>query len=260
MALVQVVLVCSLCGQMSDRNASLARLQARAEGTRITCGDKDSAADEAQAARLVTKPIFRYSDELREIDDAGIWLWTLGHRPVAALKVESYKTGRFPIPWLYCFASLAPERVRAEWDAAPAFVSRGPGLKWQTLGDQPLDTRAARLLQMREIARRFSAETVKDAEGKQRSQMRMLPQPLFRYEEGGKALDGALFGFTGTGTNPDLLLILDLPIKENWRFGIAGMTAEGLRMRLKDAVVFESPFTVDQGNVFDTWCNFHPTK
>jgi hypothetical protein len=35
-------------------------------------------------------------------------------------------------------------------------------------------------------------------------------------------MDVAVFEFTGTGTNPDLLLILDLPPKAAWQFGTAG--------------------------------------
>ena len=40
----------------------------------------------------------------------------------------------------------------------------------------------------------------------------------------------------------------------------AGMTADGACLKLKDAVVYEVPNTVGKGNVFDTWCYFHPAK
>jgi hypothetical protein len=38
------------------------------------------------------------------------------------------------------------------------------------------------------------------------------------------------------------------------------MTAEGIRLRLKDAVVYEAPHTDGKGTVFDTWCFFRPGK
>lgn len=235
--------------------ASLKVLQQRVEMTQVTLSK-----EAGRKARLVEKPVFRYSDELRQIEDAGVWLWTDRGRPVAAMKVERYQTGRFPIPWLYCFASLSSELVDAKWTDAKPFQARQPGVKWQAISDDPATTRPARLVQMREIARRFSAELLRDRSGADRTQMRLLSRPLFRCDETPDVLDGAVFGFTGTGTNPDVLLLLDLPPKEGWRFGIAGMTAEGVGVKLKETVVADFPHTAGQGNVFDNWCNFHPNK
>jgi hypothetical protein len=233
-------------------------MQKRVDATHVLLITRKRVADLENV--LVAKRIFRYSDELREIEDAGIWLWTCDQRPVAALKVERYKAGRFTTPWLYCFASLSSELVRAEWADARPFKARKPGIDWQELDEEPAHTRAARLQQMRRLARRFSAEIVHDDDGMKKSQMRMLTQPLYRSDESDAVLDGAVFGFTGTGTNPDALLLLELPADSRWRFAIAGMTAEGLRLQLDDKLVHESPFTAGKGNTFDTWCNFHPDK
>lgn len=235
--------------------ASLIVLQQRVETTQVALSK-----EAGRKAKLVEKPVFRYSDELRQIEDAGVWLWTDRGRPVAAMKVERYQTGRFPIPWLYCFSSLSSELINAEWADAKPFQAKQPGVKWQTLSDDPAMTRPARLVQMREIARRFSVELLRDADGADRTQMRLLSRPLFRCDETSDVLDGAVFGFTGTGTNPDVLLLLDLPPKGGWRFGFAGMTAEGVRAKLKEKVVAEIPHTAGRGNVFDNWCNFHPTR
>ncbi len=235
--------------------ASLKVLQQRVETTTVTVSK-----EAGRTATLVAKPVFRYSDQLRQIDDAGVWLWTDRGRPVAAMKVERYQTGRFPIPWLYCFTSLSSELVDAKWTAAKPFHAKQPGVTWQALPDDPAMTRSARLIQMREIARRFSVELLQDPAGKGRTQMRLLSRPLFRCDETPEVLDGAVFGFTGTGTNPDVLLLLDLPPKGGWRFGIAGMTADGVSAKLADKVVADIPHTAGRGNVFDNWCNFHPNK
>ena len=259
MSVLPVILSLALLGQPADKKESLELLQKRAEGTSILLFQGRPAGDKGEPAQLVENPIFRYSDELRDIEDAGIWLWTDHNRPVAALKVERYKPRRFRVPWLYCFTSLSSDLLRADWPDAVAFAAKKPGITWQPLDDKPAPSRAARLLQMRELARRFSAEMFKDKEN-DRTQMRMLTQPLYRCEESAEVLDGAIFGFTGTGTNPDLLLLLDLPPKAPWRFAAAGMTAEGVRIKLKEKLVFESPHTAGKGNVFDTWTNFHPEK
>ena len=40
----------------------------------------------------------------------------------------------------------------------------------------------------------------------------------------------------------------------------AGMTAEGVSVKLKERVIAEILHSAGQGNVCDTWCNFHPTR
>ncbi len=239
---------------------SLAAMRQRVEPTRITLLGMDGEKSAGKEARLVEAPIFRYSDELREIEDAGMWLWTDRGRPVAVMKVERYKTSRFPTQWLYCFVSLSPELVRAEWADASPFQAKQPGVKWQELADKPASTRAARLVQLREMARRFSGEILVDKQGRNRLQMRLLSRPLYRLDETRDVLDGAVFGFTGAGTNPDALLLFDLAPAGGWRFSVAGITADGLRVKLDGRVIQEQPNLAGEQRVFDTWCYFRPTK
>ena len=249
------MLITMLClGQTPADVVSLKAMQQRVRNSRVSL-----AKDAKIPVPLVVAPVFRNSDELRRIEDGGLWIWTQSGRPVAAMKVEHYQPGVHPRPWLYCFTSLSSELVTAEWDGDPTFKASKPGVTWKPLDDAPAKTRAARLAQMREIARRFSAE-ISDFEGTVR-QMRLLPRPLYRDDDGlADVEDGALFGFTGTGTNPDLLLMLDLPKEGHWRFGFAGMTAEGLTVRLKDNVVWQIPHKAGKGQVFDNWTYFAPNK
>lgn len=242
------------------REASLVAMRQRVEPTRITLLGTDGVKSAGADVRLVEAPIFRYSDELREIEDAGMWLWTDHGRPVAVMKAERYKTSRFPTQWLYCFVSLSPELVRAEWADSRPFQAKRPGVKWQDLNDKPASTRAARLAQLREMARRFSGEIVVDKQEKNRLQMRLLSRPLYRFDESRDVLDGAVFGFTGAGTNPDVLLLFDLAPNGGWQFSVAGITADGLRVKLDDRVIHEHPNVAGQQHVFDTWCYFKPSK
>ena len=210
--------------------------------------------------QLVPDPVFRYSDQLRRIKDAGIWIWTQHGRPSAAMKVENYEPGVHTRPWLYCFSSLSSGIVEAEWPNDLTFRATKPGIKWQSLSDKPAATRPARLVQMREIARRFSGEILRVAATKDRHQMRLLTRPLYRYQEDAQVVDGALFGFTGTGTNPDLLLLIELTKESGWQYGLAGMTAEGLTVKLDEKIVWELPHSAGKDHVFDTWVYFIPTK
>ena len=76
----------------------------------------------------------------------------------------------------------------------------------------------------------------------------------------GETEDGALFGFTGTGTNPDLFLLVDLSKDDGWRIGFAGMTADGLTARLADKAIWSVPHAGGKGFVFDNWTYFLPAK
>lgn len=231
--------------------ASLKALQQRVENTHVQLTKHADL-----KLQVVATPVFRYSDELRHIEDAGLWLWTDRGRPAVAMKVERYKLGVHPRPWIYCFTSLSPELISAEWPNERTYQARKPGVEWKLLDDPPAKTRPARLVQMRDIARRFSAEVV-DFKDNPR-QMRLLSRPLHRQDEGSNG-DGALFGFTGTGTNPDLLLLLETQAG-GWQYGLATMTAEGLRVRLGDKLVWEVPHTGGKGTEFDNWMYFSPQK
>jgi hypothetical protein len=72
----------------------------------------------------------------------------------------------------------------------------------------PAKTRAARLTQMRRLARRFSATSGGTGRDEELA-LRLLPQPVYRYDQESDAVfDGALFTFV-TGTDPELLLMIE---------------------------------------------------
>jgi hypothetical protein len=247
------LLLAIACLHQSDgADASLTALRERADTLRLS-----TLVPQPLPAEMVSTPIFRYSDELRKIEDAGIWIWTRGGRPEGVMKVERYPVGLHPSPWLFCFSSVSTNLVVAQWEDERTFKATKPGVQWKTLADKPLGNRTARLIQMRDLARRFSAELIGTPDGGNRRQMRLLSKPLFRYPEklteGG---DGAVFGFTGTGTNPDFLLLLDETPGTGWRYGLATMTAEGLVVKLNDELVWEAAHTAGRGTVFDTWTMF----
>lgn len=249
MTAISLLMTVLTIGQKDATAASLEMLQSRVAATKV------SLAATGAAPQLVASPVFRYSDQLRHITDAGLWIWIADSCPVLALKVEHYEPGVHPQPWLSCVASLSTGLPTAEWEPGRTFQAKKSAIVWQALPDPPADTRAARLIQMRDIARRFSAELVRMTSQEERSQMRLLPRPLYRYGDTA-GCDGALFGFTGTGTNPDLLLLLDLAPDNSWQFGLAGMTAEGLTVRFGEQTVWSSPHTAGKGRVFDTWAYY----
>jgi hypothetical protein len=107
-------------------------------------------------------------------------------------------------------------------------------------------TAAVRLRQMKAIAARFSSTHVGFTENQTPVELRLLPQPLYRYEpdaEDPALVDGALFAFV-QGTDPQSLLILEARrhgAKAGWQFAFARMASGAVVARYQDRDVFSVP-------------------
>jgi hypothetical protein len=71
---------------------------------------------------------------------------------------------------------------------------------------------------------------------------RLLPRPLVRYDAArAKALDGGLFAFV-LATDPELVVLVECDTaaeKPAWRFGVARMNRDAVRLKHKGKVVWE---------------------
>jgi hypothetical protein len=105
-------------------------------------------------------------------------------------------------------APIAPAALRGGSSWKPA-----KGLKLARISGapEPADSAAGRLVQMRRLARDFTAHMQADGPW----ELRLLTQPLHRYGQGerdaaAEVVDGALFAYVWTrGTDPELLLLLE---------------------------------------------------
>jgi hypothetical protein len=107
--------------------------------------------------------------------------------------------------------------------------------------EPPAESPIARLRQMRSLADRFTASAISDMA--QKSQLRLLPKPLYRYET--KNADGALFTFMAdAGTDPEVILAIEcdkVGKTGQWYFGCARYSDMKLFVKLdgNDAWAFE---------------------
>ena len=155
-------------------------------------------------------PILKYSNPVRSSDMQGeVYLWTVARRPafVAAVWTVSLPDGRTGRRLSHEWHSLTEESVTVEATATPRWESLEPGVVWHDIPDAPQPSRSAplRLVQMRQLAARFTAEIASEGE----SELRLLPQPVYRYQHDGAApTDGSLFAFC-MGTDPEALLWIE---------------------------------------------------
>jgi len=162
-------------------------------------------------AQFRSKPIYVWTNPTRSHGQHGaVFIWTHLGRPVVVASTFSHpEMGRRMVCHEFHSLSLdmlvpdhgdAPER----WDPkAPVPLYPLPG------APEPDASPARRLIQMRSLTRDFTSHSI-DYQ-KERWELRLLPQPLYRYEKPeGVVIDGALFAFvTSAGTDPEVMLVLE---------------------------------------------------
>jgi hypothetical protein len=220
-------------------------------------------------ATVHPNPLMKYTDVPRLIEMATLWVWQDEGCPVALGKVEAYRRERGP-RWLYCFTSASTGLVDAAWPDRRRFQAIKPGIEWAAIkGPVPQDTAAGRRRQMKELFRRFAA-TARDDVLKTSDELRPLARPLHEYASPGRGvLQGVLCGFAANGTNPDVVVALEAftppegkGATKSWRYGVIGMTAAGISVKIDGAEVFTRPYARRTGDQ-ETWTHFWervPTK
>jgi hypothetical protein len=113
---------------------------------------------------------------------------------------------------------------------------------------------------MKELFARFSATVLVDGNESLRQEMRRLSTPIYRYDDERAGLkDGVIFGLTTNGTNPDILIVIELRRAQSdfvWKYGIVKMTYSDVRLRLDDSEVWSSPISAPK----DTWTYFQSPR
>ena len=189
--------------------------------------------------RFAPNPILRFSDPARErlVGDGTLWRLGDSGRPSAILAVEFLaKKSLFSFE----LVSLSGDNVRVagttgwEWTPSSDFVMTkfGGAQRPDSLPEQ-------RLRQMKKLARRFRTSQKVDGST---SELRLLPQPVYRYDDLDKAvIDGAVFVFAH-GTNPEILVIIEaLNEPSKWQYGLSRLTSAELRAQLDGSVVWRRP-------------------
>ena len=192
--------------------------------------------------QLVKEPVLRWDNPARTGENGATFIWTLGGRPEMIGTIFTYQY-KDKINRKHEYHSLATEPLSAEFRGKEVWAPKVAGVKFSPLegAAAPASTTRQRLTQMKALAREFSA-SMKDAEGEP-YQLRLLTQPLYRYEpEDKRVLDGAMFSFS-LGTDPEVILLLEArPVKDahQWQYALARFHYVELKAFHKDLEVFRA--------------------
>ena len=215
--------------------ARLAVMQAAMDDLKLSSKDIDP-----ESLKFDKAPFLRYDDATRDLLDAGVWRLGKGGRPRAVVTLEIYRPSSGQAKLTYEFVSLASDKFSAVSPRGPTWEPAESELKMEDLegAPPPAETERARLVQLRQLARRFTAHEISS---NNRVECRLLPQPLDRYSDSkNKIQDGAIFVFAN-GTNPELGLLLECHDKK-WTYGAFRLSSARLYAELDGKQFYEVPW------------------
>jgi hypothetical protein len=214
---------------------------------------------ESAVLKLVPEPLMRFT--VTDTIFGSVFLWLDGNRRPAVIgTIGSIEINRkdegFCELHLLSSNKLQPFTVSGD---VPKLWNPVPMEETAPIDTAPVVAASAplRLSQMRTLARFFSVE-MNAPDGKP-AELRLLPQPLYRYENPTVDRDGAIFAFVWTaGTDPELLLRIESrlvdgkptwcmqPLRFTWRsltlLKSGAMIWEGKELKTRDNLVQTTPY------------------
>lgn len=185
------------------------------------------------------KPIFRYNDPTRGHVSAAVWVLGDEGRPKAiiASELDRLNHSRPAISYEYISMTKTPFVVQG---TDIRWTPRGTLFEFKTVPNAPAPdaTPARRLIQLREMTKRFASHEIV---GEEKCELRLLPQPALRYVPSrDDRADGAIF-FLTFGTNPEVILLVESDGKK-WTYAAGRMTgAKVVELSFDDAIVWQGP-------------------
>jgi hypothetical protein len=196
---------------------------------------------------LHDEPILRFSNPVSGVPDGIVAMWKDGQRPAVVAQVFQTKSGL----WVHEVQSLAADGLTMAQGAKTFWQPGEPYEAFRRLEDvaDAAPSSARRLVQMKGIAAEFAAAddfkiNTSDQETT-RHALRMLPTPVYRYNDPETGIeDGAVFAFVH-GTDPEVFLVLesrsDKAGTPGWHYTLAPMTCWAVTVERKGRQVWSLP-------------------
>jgi hypothetical protein len=200
--------------------------------------------EESKEAKLIEKPLFRFTDP-RLYSDGSVWAWSTTGRPVVMVEFRTHF--RNEGIWPHDLVATSDVRVSAQIAGRGKWAPQEADFKLLPVPSigAPASSEAGRLRQMKRFAASLSA--TKEWEN-QRYALRLLTTEIYRYSDAPNGLiDGAAFAF-GDDSNPEAILFVEAHkfdtgkgAPASWKYGLARMSAAALTFRLGEADVWTVP-------------------
>jgi hypothetical protein len=194
---------------------------------------------------LIREPKLKWSNPSVSDVQGNVFIWVRDGRPLVVGSLTKWFSPRTVMQ--HEFHSLAEEPLSAKFhEGDPVWTTSEAGVKFADVPGAPAPAAndAQRLLQLRKLAKEFSA-VAKYRNATDDTELRLLPQPVHSYAVPKQGiLNGGLFAFV-RGTDPEVFLLIEARGKDaenaRWKFAVARMTnmAE-LQLRHNDKQVWDA--------------------
>jgi hypothetical protein len=201
-----------------------------------------SSADTPQRAfKFHETAAMRFSNPITGTKDGALYVWTDHGRPQALLKLFTLNNNNSS--YSHAWLSLSENNLVAERGGKVIWRPTEPGINFREIPDapRPAEAAAGRLRQMKTLAARFSATYTAVHLGANPFELRLLAQPLLRYEtDDDYRADGALFGYVQSTTPIGLLLLesRQTPDGHRWHHAYSSLVTGPVTARYGDTEIF----------------------
>ena len=190
---------------------------------------------------LKTDPVLRWSNPSVGSIHGVVFIRTDKGRPAAVASI--FKWFEPHTHMAFEVHSLAETPLVGSLGDRPVWKSSRAGVEFKPVegAPAPAETATGRLTQMRAMSKDFAVEKI-DREGDVQ-RMRLLTQPIYRYQSPpAKIADGAIFAFV-QGTDPEVLLLLEAREGASgpaWHYALARMNSVVFKVTYKDREVWKT--------------------
>jgi hypothetical protein len=200
-----------------------------------------------QRFERLPEPIYRFADPARHVSDGTVWAWCQAGRPVAAVTLTKHKPPARKPHWLTEMTSLAPGPISATIEGIGEWQPAGAGVVMQEIPKAPVpaDDATKRLRQMKDLVRQMKAHEISRPRGQspsERYELRLLPQPVHRYEDAKSGLiDGGMF-IIAYGLNPEVVMLVEARREASsgpaWHCGFAPISTAELHVDFENKEIW----------------------
>ncbi len=228
--------------------------------------DMESVKEPPTRLKLQPEPVFTYANPAGGGQSHGaMFVWTRDGRPEILGAIWSRQPDDLRAiqqrSIVHSLHSLSLEPLSATRNASLFWSPTAAGIEPLLISEapEPVESPQLRITQMRNMARDFTASTVR---GKVERQLQFRPQPVYRFEKPTIDRDGAIFVWF-EDWDPELLMLIETratPHGPRWYANFARFTGLPVAAKHKDKKVWsfdETPAEDNRGGLHSRYISIH---
>jgi len=201
-----------------------------------------SAADLTQRIELIESPLLFFGDPSRRHTNGTLWAFGKSGRPVAFL--ELFQGLEANSQWCHAVTLTGTDQVRLNTPVDTFWEPKKTQIEPQLIPDAPVPAgkESLRLRQLKQLSRRFMAHEFWDPDNS-RFELRLLVQPIHRYQSPTLKIHDAAVFVMANGTNPEIVILIEalgdtLP-NSRWHYSFAPMGSAEFHVELDGKPVWK---------------------